>query len=98
MNTIFRLVSSPTRARAALLRRIGLALAAGAALLAALPAAAQDKMQLQLNWFHLADHSPIYLAMKKGYYKQEGIELTVLRGSGSADSAKKIDLGQAEVG
>ena len=55
-------------------------------------------MQLQLNWFHLADHSPIYLAMKKGYYKEENIELTVLRGSGSADSAKKIDLGQAEVG
>ena len=74
------------------------ALAAGIAVLAALPAAAQDKMQLQLNWFHLADHSPIYLAMKKGYYKEENIELTVLRGSGSADSAKKIDLGQADVG
>jgi NitT/TauT family transport system substrate-binding protein len=55
-------------------------------------------MQLQLNWFHLADHSPIYLAMKKGYYKEENIELTVLRGSGSADSAKKVDLGQADVG
>ena len=74
------------------------ALAAGLAALAALPALAQDKMQLQLNWFHLADHSPIYLAMKKGYYKEENIDLTVLRGSGSADSAKKIDLGQADVG
>ena len=73
-------------------------LAAAIAVLAVLPAAAQDKMQLQLNWFHLADHSPIYLAMKKGYYKEENIELTVLRGSGSADSAKKIDLGQADVG
>jgi NitT/TauT family transport system substrate-binding protein len=74
------------------------ALAAAIAALLALPVAAQDKMQLQLNWFHLADHSPIYLAMKKGYYKEENIELTVLRGSGSADSAKKIDLGQADVG
>ena len=73
-------------------------LAAGLALSMSLPALAQDKMQLQLNWFHLADHSPIYLAMKKGYYKEEGIDLTVLRGSGSADSAKKIDLGQADVG
>ena len=53
---------------------------------------------MQLNWFHLADHSPIYLALKKGYYKEEGLELTVLRGSGSADSAKKIDLGQSDVG
>jgi len=73
-------------------------LAAGLALALSLPAAAQEKMQLQLNWFHLADHSPIYLAMKKGYYKEEGIDLTVLRGSGSADAAKKIDLGQADVG
>jgi NitT/TauT family transport system substrate-binding protein len=64
----------------------------------ALPAAAQDKMTLQLNWFHLADHSPIYLALKKGYYKEEKIDLTVLRGAGSADSAKKIDLKQADVG
>jgi NitT/TauT family transport system substrate-binding protein len=74
------------------------ALAAGLAIALSLPAAAQDKMQLQLNWFHLADHSPIYLALKKGYYKEEGIDLTVLRGSGSADAAKKIDLGQADVG
>jgi len=79
-------------------RRCIAVLAAGIATLAALPAAAQDKMQLQLNWFHLADHSPIYLALKKGYYKEEGIDLTVLRGSGSADSAKKIDLGQSDVG
>ena len=73
-------------------------LAALAAAALALPAAAADKMTLQLNWFHLADHSPIYMALKKGYYQEEGIELTVLRGSGSADSAKKIDLGQGHVG
>jgi NitT/TauT family transport system substrate-binding protein len=63
-----------------------------------LPAAAQDKFTLQLNWFHLADHAPIYMALKKGYYKQENIDLTVVRGSGSADSAKKVDLKQAELG
>lgn len=70
----------------------------GAALFGATPALAQDKVTLQLNWFHLADHSPIYLALKKGYYKEEGIDLTVLRGSGSADSARKVELGQADVG
>ena len=65
---------------------------------AALPLQAADKMTLQLNWFHLADHSPIYMALKKGYYKEEDLELNVVRGAGSADSAKKIDLKQAEVG
>jgi NitT/TauT family transport system substrate-binding protein len=76
------------------LRSIAAALALGAVL----PASAADKVTLQLNWFHLADHSPIYLALKKGYYKEENIDLTVLRGSGSSDAAKKIDLGQADVG
>ena len=80
------------------MNRLVLAALVCLALAAAAPATAQDKMQLQLNWFHLADHSPIYLALKKGYYKDEGIELTVLRGSGSADSAKKIELGQADIG
>src|SRR5947207_11967607 len=64
----------------------------------AMPAHAADKMTLQLNWFHLADHSPIYMALKKGYYKEEDLELHVVGGAGSADSAKKIDLKQAEVG
>jgi NitT/TauT family transport system substrate-binding protein len=61
-------------------------------------ATAQDKFTLQLNWFPLADHSPIYMALKKGYYKQENIDLTIVRGSGSADSAKKVDLKQADLG
>jgi NitT/TauT family transport system substrate-binding protein len=74
--------------------------AAIAAAVLALPAAvsAQDKVTLQLNWFHLADHSPIYIALKKGYYKEEGIDLNVLRGAGSADSAKKLELKQADIG
>ncbi|MCC6212749.1 MAG: ABC transporter substrate-binding protein [Burkholderiales bacterium] len=70
----------------------------GALLALPLTALAQDKFTLQLNWFHLADHSPIYMALKKGYYKDEKIDLTVVRGAGSADSAKKIDLKQADLG
>src|SRR5258706_8197852 len=61
-------------------------------------AAAQDKFTLQLNWFQLADHSPIYLALKRGYYKEENIDLTIVRGAGSSDSAKKVDLKQADLG
>ena len=37
----------------------------------AVPVQAQEKMTLQLNWFHLADHAPIYMALKKGYFKED---------------------------
>ncbi len=90
--------SSPRSRRRTLAAAACATLLGGAAALAPLAAQAQDKMTLQLNWFQLADHSPIYLAMKKGYFKEENIELTVVRGSGSADSAKKIELKQADVG
>jgi NitT/TauT family transport system substrate-binding protein len=62
------------------------------------PAAAADEVTLQLNWFHLADHSPFYLAMERGYFADEDIDLTVIKGNGSADSAKKIELQSAEFG
>lgn len=61
-------------------------------------ARAADQVTLQLNWFHLADHSPFYLAMERGYFAEEDIELEVVKGSGSADSAKKIELRSAEFG
>jgi NitT/TauT family transport system substrate-binding protein len=69
-----------------------------ALVLLAAPARAADPMTLQLNWFHLADHSPFYLAMERGYFAEEDIELDIVKDSGSADSAKKIDLKSAEVG
>lgn len=64
----------------------------------ALSAQAADPVKLQLNWFHLADHSPFYIAKKKGYFADENIDLTILRGYGSGDTAKKIDLKAADFG
>lgn len=78
----------------------GLAAASvGAALAVAAPQArAADEVTLQLNWFPLADHSPFYLAKQRGYFKDEGIDLTIVRGQGSGDAAKKVDLKQAQFG
>lgn len=61
-------------------------------------ASARDQVTLMLNWFQLADHSPFYLAKQKGYFDEEDIELTIVRGHGSGDTATKIDLKQAEFG
>lgn len=41
--------------------------------------------------------APIYLAIEKGYFAQGGIEVTVGRGFGSADAAKRAATGQADI-
>src|SRR5918993_4275257 len=62
------------------------------------PAGALETATLQLNWFPSGDHLALYLAKKRGYYKDEGMELKIVRGFGSADTAQKIELKQAEFG
>ncbi|SLN27835.1 ABC transporter substrate-binding protein [Oceanibacterium hippocampi] len=80
-------------------KRIGiLAAALTAAAMLASPTQAAEKATLLLNWFQLPDHSPFYLARKRGYFEEEGIDLEIIRGHGSGDTAKKIDLGEAEFG
>ena len=43
-------------------------------------------------------HSYYYVALDKGYYKQEGIDITFLRGQGSIDAIKKVASGAATIG
>jgi len=43
-------------------------------------------------------HSYFYVALDKGYYKAEGLEVNILRGQGSADAIKKVASGAAVVG
>lgn len=57
-----------------------------------------DKVTLNLNWFYVGDHSPYFVAIEKGWYKEENLEVNIIPGKGSADVAKKIDVGSAEFG
>jgi NitT/TauT family transport system substrate-binding protein len=59
---------------------------------------AADKVTLNINWFFLGDHSPYFVATDKGWYKEENLEVNIVPGKGSADVAKKIDVGSAEFG
>lgn len=84
-------------------RRAALAAGAGllAAPLAAPPAArgqAPTRVTMQLNWFGAGDHTPLYLARARGLYAREGLEVTIQRGTGSADTARRIELKQADFG
>ena len=69
----------------------------GAAALA--PAAqAAEKVTLLLNWVPQGDHSPYYYARKMGWYAEEGIDLTIEGGRGSAATIPRVAAGQVQVG
>jgi NitT/TauT family transport system substrate-binding protein len=66
---------------------------AGAVLLAALgstPVRALDDVSLRLNWQILGMHTPFYLGVERGYYKDEGIDLKISEGRGGGATAQAI--------
>ncbi len=56
------------------------------------------KMNFQLNWKITGDHAPYYVATKKGWFEEEGLEVNILLGQGSAYTVQAVDTGKAEIG
>ncbi|HYH38229.1 MAG TPA: ABC transporter substrate-binding protein [Azospirillum sp.] len=76
--------------------------AAVAALFAASPAFAADKVTLMLNWYVYGEHAPFYYGKEKGYFAEQGIDLEIQEGRGSgvtaqAVAAKTADFGYVDV-
>jgi NitT/TauT family transport system substrate-binding protein len=81
------------------LLRLGLmALALAAAGGAQAFAQAPVKVKMRLDWKGGAQHAPFYLGQQRGYYKQEGIDLEVISGSGSSDTIKQVGSKAVEFG
>jgi NitT/TauT family transport system substrate-binding protein len=76
-----------------LLSACGLALA-----LAATTAAAQVPIKLVLNWKYEGPQSWFFLAQDKGYFKDEGLDVTIDQGEGSAASIPKVAAGAYQAG
>lgn len=73
-------------------RRTLLAAAAAAtiAIVGGLPAQAADAVSLRLNWYLVGFHAPIYLGKEKGFFSDEGIDLTINEGRGSGVAVKVV--------
>lgn len=86
--------------RAALRRVLGAALLAGAALgLALAPAAHADRnLRFTANWVFEASNAPFVLAEQKGYFRDEGLNVTVDAGEGSSAVITRIASGSYQVG
>ena len=64
--------------------------AACIALAVPLPALAQEKVTLRLDWVASGYHAIWYYAVDKGLFKAEGIDLEVLEGRGSTVTAQTV--------
>jgi len=75
-----------------------LALAAGMVVIAAMPAGAEPKVRFSLDWIPGAEHAPFFIALYKGYYKAEGLDVSIDRGKGSAELVRQLASGVYDMG
>lgn len=56
----------------------------------AAPADAADEVTFRLNWLMYGFHTPFYLGLERGYYADEGIDLTIGEGQGSVRAVQTV--------
>lgn len=59
---------------------------------------AQEKTLLRADWVLYGYHAPYVVAIRQGFFKEEGLDVTFERGFGSGDTVKVVGLGQADFG
>lgn len=62
------------------------------------PAWAEQKASLRLNWLIYGFHTPFYLGVEKGFYRQNGIDLTIGEGQGSGRAVQTVATGSDTFG
>jgi len=77
------------------LRALALAAAAG---LAALPALAETPIRFTLGWKTQGTDAPFLVALARGYFKEEGLDVRIDQGEGSAATVTRIMGGAYDAG
>lgn len=63
----------------------------------ALPAAAQDRISIMLDWFVNPDHGPIVLAKELGYFEQAGLEVEIITPSDPNAPPRMVAAGSVDL-
>lgn len=71
--------------------------AVAAGLMTALPASAQDKLTVMLDWFVNPDHAPLVVAQEKGFFKEAGLDVTLTAPADPSDPPKLVAAGGADL-
>ncbi len=82
---------------------IRFAVLALALLLAAVASAGAQSKPLRpftfiLDFLPYGEYTPYFTALDKGWYREEGLDVKILRGAGSGDTIKRIAVGQGDAG
>jgi NitT/TauT family transport system substrate-binding protein len=56
------------------------------------------KLTLMLNWYPYGEHAAFYDGLAKGFYKDEGIDLTIQAGGGSTQTVQAVAAGKVDIG
>jgi putative hydroxymethylpyrimidine transport system substrate-binding protein len=74
-------------------------IAAAALLVAALtlPAAAQDKLTVLLDWFVNPDHAPLVVAKEKGFFARHGLEVDLVEPADPSAPPRLVAAGQGDI-
>lgn len=57
-----------------------------------------EKVTVQLSWFQDPEFSGFYSAIEKGFYAEEGLDVTLVAGGPEADPIKEVLEGRAQFG
>jgi NitT/TauT family transport system substrate-binding protein len=74
------------------------AVAVTAPSIVATPAAAQTKLKMVLNWKYQGPQGWFFLADDRGYFKAEGLEVTMDQGNGSGAAVPLVANGTYDIG
>lgn len=58
----------------------------------------KNSMTLMLDVGYLPKHAPFISAVERGFFKEEGIDLTVMPGSGSTNTVTSVVTGKVDAG
>ncbi|MBB5156397.1 ABC transporter substrate-binding protein [Saccharopolyspora phatthalungensis] len=58
----------------------------------------KNQMSLMVDVAYLPKHAPFFAAVKRGFFAAEGIDLTLMPGSGSSNTVTAVETGKVDAG
>src|SRR3990167_11363078 len=68
------------------------------AMLVALPSHALEKVTLQLKWTHAFQFAGYYAAKEQGYYRDAGLDVSIVEAAPDTDPVRRVLEGEAQFG